>query len=94
MNPPKDIKIPEYSTLRLWGTLSHNSKKQNKYESVKWLIDNKEVGQGFDIFVAAPGEGKHSCKLVVVTDIETAEEIVEFETLNVTSEEGESNNTT
>jgi hypothetical protein len=73
----------ENTTLRLWGTGANNSGKPIEATSARWIIDGKEVARGFDIFMAAPSEGQHSCTLIVDSDGLTGQESTKFETLGL-----------
>jgi hypothetical protein len=81
--PHDNTKIPIKSTMRLWGVCTDNSGKSVNPESVTWLINNKKVATGFDVFVTAPAEGKYRCTLKVVVNHQTIEQTIQFKTVTL-----------
>jgi hypothetical protein len=79
--PPNNIELRINSMMRLWGVCTYSSGKPADPESVAWIIDDKEVGRGLDVFVTAPPEGKHRCTLKVVVNRKTIEQTIEFKTV-------------
>jgi hypothetical protein len=77
--PHNNTKIPIKGTLRLWGVCTDSYGKSVNPESVTWLINNKKVAIGFDVFVTAPAEGKHRITLRVVVNRKTIEQAIQFE---------------
>ncbi len=79
--PRNNIELRINSTMRLQGVCTDSSGQPAAPESVAWLIDDKQVGTGLDVFVTAPPEGKHRCTLKVVVNRETIEQTLEFKTV-------------
>ena len=80
-NPRQSASIRANTTMRLFGVGTDSSNKAIDPGSARWLIDDKEVGRGFDIFVITPSEGKHSCTLIVTKDRKSVKHTVMFNTL-------------
>ena len=45
-------------SLRLWGTAVDAEGTPSSGERCTWTLDGKEVGNGFDVWIAAPKAGK------------------------------------
>jgi hypothetical protein len=65
LSPRDGQTILSPGTLRLWGTATDPSGVSVADEQATWLIDDKEVATGFDVFAAAPGPGEHRATLAV-----------------------------
>jgi hypothetical protein len=85
LHPSTNTMILINNTMRLQGICTDSSGKPIDVESVTWLIDNKQVGTGFDIFIAAPSKGKHQCTLRAIVNRKTIEQTVEFKVVSILS---------
>jgi hypothetical protein len=83
--PTKHTKILVDSPMHLWGICTDSTGKSADVQSVTWLIDNKRVATGFDVFVKAPLEGKHRCTLRVISNRKTIEQTTSFNVVSIKS---------
>ena len=61
LNPLDGTTILAGRRFRLWGAVTGMPDTSADSESVRWLIDGKEIARGLDIYVTAPPEGQHHC---------------------------------
>jgi len=73
--------------FRLWGVATDTSGASVDPESVRWLIDGKELARGLDAFVTAPSEGQHRCTLIVDANGKTVEQTHKFKTVTMPRED-------
>lgn len=81
---PKDnSKILAGGGLRLWGSAISSSGNPIEPSFAHWIIDDKEVARGLDVFIKAPEEGEHNCILVVDYDTQVTEKKIRFRTIAI-----------
>jgi hypothetical protein len=75
--------------MRLWGTAASPGEEPLSDDRAHWTIDDKEVGEGFDLFVEAPAPGEHRAALRVDARDGRAEAAVSFVTVEFGEERDE-----
>jgi hypothetical protein len=88
LHPRDGSRMEAGSVLRLWGTGTNGSGRSAEPGFARWLIDGYEVARGLDVFVTAPGEGKHRCTLIIEAGRDLAEATITFETVAVPRQNG------
>jgi hypothetical protein len=88
LSPVENQTFVAGSPMRLWGAAADASGKPVS-EGVRWLVDNREVGEGLDVFVEAPEPGDHDARLIVKTRDGTIETTVPFRTVELPDERDE-----
>lgn len=69
--------------MRLWGSVSGADSTEVK---ARWLLDGRAIGQGPDLFVTAPEEGRHTLEFEVVSGRDRSRARLEFETIDLEEE--------
>jgi hypothetical protein len=77
------------SPMRLWGAAGLATGQAAPEDAARWLVDGKEVAEGFDAYVEAPKPGKHRATLTVKTREGDAELSVAFVTVELPEERDE-----
>ena len=93
LEPQEEATLRAGDTLRLWGVATYSYGKPIDRASSRWLIDGKEVAQGFDEFVTAPSQGQHRCTLIAEADGKTVEQTIKFKTISDLQDTGLDPNT-
>lgn len=84
LNPIHGSKLPAGSTLNLWGSVTQSELESVDRKAVQWIIDGKEIAkESLSVFVVAPPEGKHSCKLKLEVGGKIIVESVSFRTISL-----------
>jgi hypothetical protein len=68
-------------SCRLWAVITDCSGQAIDRMSCRWLIDGKEVAQGWDTWIVAPPEGEHRCTLIAEGETQV-EQSTTFRTKN------------
>ena len=87
-HPHETSSIIAGRTMRLWAAVNTHTIPNTKIKNYIWLIDDKEVASGIDVWITAPGKGNHKCTFIVQYDDTQAEVTVYFDSteLNNTKE--------
>lgn len=64
--------------MRLWAAVNNLTIPNTKIKNYIWLIDDKEVASGMDIWITAPSKGNHKCTSVVQYEDTQSEVTVYF----------------
>jgi hypothetical protein len=65
--------------MRLWAAVNDGSGEPVADAWCRWILDGREVAQGMDEFVDAPGPGEHRLELLVRTKDGEGAATVSFE---------------
>jgi hypothetical protein len=77
------------SPMRLWGVATDAKGVPVPDDAARWTVDDEDIAEGLDAFVAAPKPGTHRATLTVKTREGTVETSVAFTTVELLEERDE-----
>src|SRR5581483_9301129 len=81
LHPQNEGEYAEGQPLRLWGAITTTGEPVDPERCV-WIVGNETVGHGTDVWITAPREGTHRCRLVCESKSGKSEARVTFKTIN------------